>query len=173
MKTDVSIILLFFCSWATAGIVPVNSNSIIKDNIDYYMQTDKSVYTLGENVELLYRVTNVGGDAITFSFGDQVQYRFSVDKNDSFIWGVPKVGFPALSEFVLQPGEHKEYAEVWDMLDNQGITITPGLYNVTGSLNYLTVHERYVPVSVQIEIIPEPATIFLLGIGCFLLRIRK
>jgi len=34
----------------------VNSNSITQNNIEYYMQTDKSVYDLGENVEMLYRV---------------------------------------------------------------------------------------------------------------------
>ncbi len=36
----------------------VNSNSIVKGDIEYYLQTDKAVYEAGETVQKLYRVTN-------------------------------------------------------------------------------------------------------------------
>jgi hypothetical protein len=42
-----------------AGATLVNSNSIVQDDIEYYIQTNKAVYDLGENVEMLYRVTNL------------------------------------------------------------------------------------------------------------------
>jgi len=35
---------------ARATTAPFDSNSITKNNIEYYMQTDKSVYDLDENV---------------------------------------------------------------------------------------------------------------------------
>ena len=38
----------------------LNSNSFIKENIEYYIQTDKKDYKLGENVGMLYGVTNKG-----------------------------------------------------------------------------------------------------------------
>ncbi len=57
----------------------VNSNSIVEDDIEYYMQTDKDVYDLGENVEMLYRVTNLGSEDVSFTFpngpiGDRCDY---------------------------------------------------------------------------------------------------
>ena len=57
-----SIPLISSCSKNPVKSEPVNSNSIIKDNIEYYIQTDKSVYKLGEKVEMLYRVTNKRGE---------------------------------------------------------------------------------------------------------------
>ncbi len=38
----------------------INSNTVVEDEIEYYVQTDKSVYDLGEDVEILYRITNSG-----------------------------------------------------------------------------------------------------------------
>lgn len=145
----------------------LNSNSIIKDNIEYYMQTDKAVYDLGENVEMLYRVTNLGSENITFNFDDQVQYCFLVKDNGNTIWDTPKAGFPGGSIFVLQPNNFKEYSKDWNMLNNQGSSIRPGTYYVTGSLHpvFLIQEDKYAPVSVQVEIIPEPATLGLVGLG--------
>jgi hypothetical protein len=160
---------------------PVNSNSIIEDGIEYYMQTDKSIYDLGESVEMLFRVTNLGEDDVTFHFNDQVQYYFTVKQDENLIWYVPKAGAPMTSFFVLQPNGYKEYSETWDMINENGtpslpdddFPATPGDYEVTGSLHPVLLaqqdKDRYVPVSVQIEIIPEPATILLFGLSGFLL----
>jgi len=137
---------------------PVNCNSIVKDGIEYYMQTNKSVYSLGETVEMLYRVTNLRDHEVTFNFNDQVQHYFTVKDNGNLIWDAPKVGPPAGSAFVLQPNGYKEYSETWDMVDNQGILITPGTYEITGSLHPVLLaredKDKYVPVSVSIEIVP-------------------
>jgi hypothetical protein len=45
------------------------SNSMIVDDIEYYMQADDSIYDLSEDVEMLYRVTNLSSEEVTFSFG--------------------------------------------------------------------------------------------------------
>jgi len=170
--TILAVLVLGTVQFAMA--TPVDSNSIVKNGIEYYMQTDKSVYNLGETVEMLYRVTNLGTDDVTFHFDDQVQHYFTVKLYGNLIWDVPKVGFPGGSSFVLSPSGYKEYSETWDMLDNLGILITPGTYDITGSLHpvFLTQQDkdRYVPVSVQIEIIPEPATMLLFGLGSLILR---
>ena len=144
---------------------PGNSNSIVQDGIDYYIQTDKFVYNLTEQVEMLFRVTNLGAEDVRFHFSDQVQYHFEVRDNEDVIWFTPKVGFPGGSWFVLSPNGYKEYTETWDMMNDNG-TITPdddfpvdpGSYQVTGSLHPVFLlqedTDNYVPVYVQIEIIP-------------------
>ncbi|MBA7477678.1 hypothetical protein ES707_13092 [subsurface metagenome] len=134
----------------------VNSNSKVEDGIEYYIQTDKAVYNLGENVEMLYRVTNLGAEDVTFEFAIQQQTYFEVSDNETRIWGWPKLVNPAGSIFTLHPGEFKEYFKEWDMInDNTGALVIPGNYDVTGVLHYPPSHERYVPVSVEIEIITE------------------
>ncbi|MHC4132435.1 MAG: BsuPI-related putative proteinase inhibitor [Planctomycetota bacterium] len=164
---------IFFISFAViiqaseAKAILVNSNSIVVDNIEYYMQTNKTVYNLGENVEMLYRVTNVGTEDVLFWFNDQVQYHFEVKQNVTIIWFYPKAGLPAGSVFVLQPNEYKEYTESWDMINENGTgwipdddyPASPGNYNVVGSLSLIALSsgykDKYVPVSVQIEILPR------------------
>ncbi len=163
------VIALAFALAGAAMATPVDSNSVIKDDVEYYFQTDKSLYELGENVEMLLRVTNVGLTDITFHFQDVMQYYFTVKQNDTLIWHEPKAGAPSGSEFTLQPDQYKEYSITWDMLDDDGGLVSPGLYGVTGSLHPVLLDEgdeyRYVPVSVQVEIIPEPSTLCLLLAG--------
>ncbi|MDP2925939.1 MAG: hypothetical protein Q8N99_06210 [Nanoarchaeota archaeon] len=165
-----------------------NFNSVVKDNIEYYMQTDKAVYNLGENVEMLYKVRNFGEEDVVFGFGDQVQHYFKVHEpfSERLVWKWPIVGFPAFSYFVLGPTESKQYIEHWDMTDYQGSTfdtsddtmVLPGFYEATGRLHPLLLSQN-VPVSVQIDIITEPSTLSLLaigslvGAGLYTLRTRK
>ncbi|UCE99960.1 MAG: PEP-CTERM sorting domain-containing protein [Planctomycetota bacterium] len=159
-----------------ATAVVVNSNSIVQDNIEYVMQTDKSVYNLGENVQMLYGVINRGNDSVTFHFDYVVQYYFTAESNGKLIWDEPKANFPALTSFTLLPGYFKQYTETWNMRNNQGEFITVGSYEITGSLGPFSLdiedQNRYVPVSVQIQVVPEPATICLFGLGSLIL-LRK
>jgi len=172
----VCISILFMTVSAKATLVDSNS-SIVVDNIEYYMQTNKSFYELGENVEMLYRVTNLGDEDVTIHFVDQVQYYFTVRHDDNIIWYAPKLGQPAESELVITPSSYKEYDETWDMFDNLGVLITPGNYEITGSLHPILLSQvdkdKYVPVSLFIEIIPEPATILLFGLGVLLVKARR
>lgn len=166
------------------GITPIamavpDSNSIIEDGIEYYMQTDKSIYDLGESVEMLYRVTNLGDEDVTFEFtGGPVDDRcdYIVEKDGGRIWD--NLGRPSttdLTEFILSPLESRVFTHLWDMTDSGGNQITPGTYEITGSLDHvlLVQKDRYIPVTVSIEIIPEPATLLLFGMGSLILLRKK
>ncbi len=142
------------------GNTPVNSNSIVKGCIEYYMQTDKSVYRLGENVEMLYRVTNLGDEDVTFRFGNLQQCYFEVNEGETLVWGWPKQVNPAISFGTLPPGESVSYYKLWSMLSDSGVLIIPGIYCVSGELISASVEASCTdgvlrdPVSVAIEVIP-------------------
>ena len=167
-----------------ASLVPVNSNSIVQNEIEYYMQTDKTVYDLGQDVEMLYRVTNLTDEAViigTVVADYRAYYDFRVMQGDNRIWEYPYLSIVlAFGGYQLNPLESKEFQTTWNMTNDNGapgpidddFPIGPGLYNIIGELDLLHGGER-VPVSVAIEVIPEPASILLLGLGgLFLLRQR-
>jgi hypothetical protein len=162
-----------------------NSNSVIEDNIEYYMQTNKSVYDLGESVEMLYRVTNLGVEITIFDFplAESEQCLFTVEEKGVRIWG-RRVDFSrVISELKLNPGEFKEYTGVWNMTADNG-TLNPdddwlislGTYDVVGRLNLTGgtySGDDTTKVAVPITVIPEAATVLLLAFGSLLLTRRR
>ncbi len=173
MKTKVIITILvisilYGANIAQAGIV--NPNSVVVDDIEYYIQTDKSVYNLGENVEMLYKVTNLRDVSVTFDFPVDPVYQFEVEQGGEQIWNAPKFVYFIETSITLLPGEYKEFPLspplVWNMRDNEDNLVDIGTYNVIGRLYGYDFSE----VSVPINIVPEPITISLLGAGILLLR---
>ena len=130
----------------------LNSNSIIKDGIKYYMQTNKKIYSLGEEVEMLYRVTNLGKEEVTFNIYVhlyQPSYVFRVMDGDVMIWTNQPgavVGVTFYDSFTLQLNENKEFYENWN-------TNVNGAYDVIGHLLFPYENDKYAPVSVPVEII--------------------
>ena len=156
-----------------------DSNSIIVDSIEYYFQTDKSVYTLGENVEMLYRVTNLreeGEDSVTFTFPHSPEYQFWVEQDEEQIWKAIQWRADIPTAFTLLPGEYRVFPFSspfnWNMRDNGNNLVDLGRYKVIGGLyNGLGTYD-YTKVAVSIDIIPEPSTLILFGVG-FAQIIRK
>jgi len=160
------IVTLALAGYAKANLI--DSNSIVLDGIEYYMQTDRPVYDLGEDVEILHRVTNLRDEPLTFVFAYQQQCFFEIWDGETRIWGWPKLVNPAGSGFTLQPGEFKEFLKDWDMMNDNGTLepgddffVSPGVYDVSGQLMGSTT-DGIIPesVSVSIEIVPEPAMIY-------------
>jgi len=155
----------------------VDSNSIIEDNIEYYIQADKSIYNLGESVEILYRVTNLGEDPVILGISKRSPYCyefFITDENNNHVWKWPWDVPISSANFSLGPYESREYQFAWNMINDNGTlgngddyTVSPGTYEISGGL-FITPPKPN--LSVLIQIIPEPATIALLGVGGFILR---
>ena len=169
------VLVLAFGGMARATIV--NPNSIIIDEIEYYVQTDKSVYDLGENVEMLYRVTNLRNEEVTFSSPRLPEWNFWVEKNGENIWRAINTWYTMATKFTLSPGESKEFPSInppyiWDMRDNENNLVNLGGYSVIGGLYDGSEYYNYTKIDVPIEIIPEPSTILFLAMGMVGVRAR-
>ena len=147
----------------------LDTNPIIKDGIGYYIQTDKSTYKLEENVEMLYRVSNLRSEEKTFlivvSHPLFKPCNFKVNKDGTKIWvyynnygpvSIPTDYIPTDHSFTLQPNENKEFYDNWDMKDTRsGNLVNPGVYDVIGNFRFPPTDDRCVPVSVSININPK------------------
>lgn len=176
----VAVFLLLVLGTVQIAMATPDSNSIIVDGIEYYIQTDKPVYNLGENVEMLYRVTNLGDESVTFSFGWDPVYQFWVEQDEEEIWRAIGTRLPIVLNLTLNPGEFREFPDsflppnfAWNMRDNGGNLVDLGNYNMIGGLYDSLGNYDYTKVAVSIEIIPEPASFLLLALGGFIFRAKK
>ena len=170
-----NLVILALTGYARATLV--DSNSIIRDGIEYYIQTDKSVYNLGEDVEMLYRVTNLRDENVTFSFCHSPEWNFWIEREGQGVWRAVNGWYAMGSRFTLSPGESKEFPTykptyIWDMRDSENNLVDIGEYNVIGGLDGGKGEYDSTAVSVHIKIVPEPTMILLFGL-CGLLLIRN
>lgn len=157
-----------------------NSNSIVEYDIEYYIQTDKLVYNLGESVNMLHRVTNLRDQDVIISCSVTPEFDFFVKKDGNSIWSKVRGWYLYSPGVEILSGESIEKTYSWDMKDYNGNFLTPGVYSVVGLMHNEMWNRNnfgsFVPteVSVSINIIPEPSSLVLFMIGfSFLLSKKK
>ena len=77
---------IIICFSASVNATPVNWNAIEVNDVEYYVQTDKSTYLLGEDVEMLYRITNLGQESITYTVSWNPVWNFWAETSGQHIW---------------------------------------------------------------------------------------
>jgi len=169
MKTKIVlmiIIVILALSETTKKAIAVNSNYIIEDDVKYYIQTDKSIYDLGENVEMLYEITNIGSEAITFNFSYTPEWNFWVkNSNENLVFQAVTGWWTMGTSFTLQPNDNRDFSYIWDMKNSEGNLVELGAYTVIGGLDANMGEYGYTQVPVGIDIIPEPSAVVLLSLG--------
>ena len=173
------IVTLLLAGCAKANLV--NSNSIVEEGLEYYIRIDKGVYDLGETIEMLHRLTNVGDQTLNVA-EPTVTYTISFELTrpegdtlfaPAYITRPQPPGFPNI--ITLNQGEYIE-KRYYIMLcewgaDGQVVEepfATVGQYSITSEYDNSFADEgpvRLVPDALHFAIIPEPATLLLLGLG--------
>ena len=170
------ILVLGIAHFATALI---NSNSIIGDGIEYYIQTDKFSYQLGENVEMLYRVTNLRDEEWRIEWFFPIFDVIAEEKdgenfNEIWNWSWDKIHPTGPIVFTLGPQESTELNGIWPQIDlNNSVEIEnhtqvpPGLYRISG-----VCYPTDVGIPVDITIVPEPTSLVMF-MACLSILITK
>ncbi len=177
-KVTITIVtVLVFALIAEAEIV---SNSMIVDDIEYYMQTNDSIYDLGEDIESLFRVTNLGDETVSIGTSYPIIDIIVSEKegevfNEIWNWSWDQIYPPGPVLFELEPDESVELNGIWPQIDLHGSVepgdhtqVQTGIYRVSGHLA-----PTDTSVAVDITIVPEPATICLVAFGYAFMVLRK
>ena len=121
-----------------------NSNTIVDDGIEYYVQTDKSVYELGEHTEILYRITNLTNEVwavvrVCRVMDILVEVKEGENLRQVWTFGWEHSHPPGPTGVVLWPGESAELRVPWPQFnmnwtgDRWEYAQAPsGTYRITG-----------------------------------------
>jgi hypothetical protein len=123
-----------------------NINSIVKDNIEYYVETNKSTYKLGENVKIIRKVSNLGSKEVTLNTYQDPEFNILIQKDGETTWALGhwfKMYSPGINlsagEILYNPGNWSKKNSSpyeWDMRydewdgNNKNKLVEPGIYNV-------------------------------------------
>ena len=158
---DTADLEIFIENWLDNN-TPANSDSVVEDNVEYYIQTNKHIYNLGENVRILYKVTNLGSEPVDLGYTVLGMFfcRFNIkDEDGNYVWKWPWITplGPSM-KFTLGPFGLQEFRINWNMINDNGtsgpddgFSVGPGIYNIVGTLD-MEPNEKRVSVSISVAI---------------------
>ena len=177
---------LLVCERETRATI-VDANAV-EEGLEYYIRIDKGVYDLEETIEMLCKITNVGNETLNVCDLDIYTLSLKLTRPQGDILFSPYFGppFPPMPPglpdiITLNPGEYIETR--WHITlcrwgTNGEWVEEPfsivGQYSVTSKYNgYEPGPITLQPDALDFAIIPEPASIALLGVGLASLLLRK
>ncbi|UCF66983.1 MAG: hypothetical protein JSV80_14530 [Acidobacteriota bacterium] len=97
----------------------------------------RTSFAAGESITLVLNVTNLTSNRRVFDFPTTQVYDFVVSEPgglDVWVWS-HGMAFPATATRLdFEPGETKQFTEVWTQIDNDGEPVPVGSYEATGYL---------------------------------------
>jgi hypothetical protein len=173
-KVMISIVIIL--AVAITANAEITSNSMVIDDIEYYIQADNSIYALGQDVEILHRITNLGEEEwsiMTLVPSMRIIVEEKVGEDFNPIWPWDWNIYPTrLNYFILQPEESAQISAVWPQIDQKGtgdisddVQVSLGTYRLSGVFTSYSWPPIDDDISLSITIVPEPATICLVAAG--------
>lgn len=154
-----------------AEIIPIGPlpNSV---NFEYSLESDKSLYQLGETVHATHTITNPFDVPVGLDLNCSPGFNLLVKQGDIEVYAAHNAFLAVMQTLMFQAGETLELDYTWDVMDNYGNPVLPGEYELVG-----VVHDVGIGTyasSTIITIVPEPGTLGLLLLGGLgLLRRRR
>ena len=131
--------------------------------VDIGVETDKPTYLLEEPVTVFVTAYNPNPEAVTLGFGSTLQATYLM--NDVFDWSEGKGFADVVTSVTIEPDD----SYVWDLthgLDEMMLyPLDVGIHTVVGE-----VVGYGQSATIEFEVVPEPATVLLLGFGGLILR---
>lgn len=192
---------LLVCERETRATI-VDANAV-EEGLEYYIRIDKGVYDLEETIEMLCKITNVGNETLNVCDLDIYTLSLKLTRPQGDILFSPYFGppFPPMPPglpdiITLNPGEFIENRWYITSINfNWGTDgeyvekpfTTVGQYSLTSyykgcyysdSVYGDDLWDEWWPITLQpdaldFSIIPEPASIFLFGLGSAFLLVHK
>lgn len=123
------------------------------DKLELSVSTDRGSYGIAEPIQLTLALRNTGKTAESLKYRSSKRYDFIITQADRVIWSwsVGKMFLPSLSALSTAPGETLKYTEAWRQVDNKGMRVPPGEYQVTAVLTTETTPLKVGPITVIIR----------------------
>jgi hypothetical protein len=184
---EVIALTIMMCYATSVNATAANWNATEVNDIEYYIQTDKSTYSLGENVEILYRVTNLRDEEWTFSYMPPVQdVLVAADEggvsDTVWFWSWDGIWPTGPKVFHLEPNGSVELDGVWSQIDlndswevGDDTQVLPGIYEIGGRIGSSAFNDTISNslVTLEITIIPEPTSLAIFFTGLSILITRR
>ena len=135
------------------------------------VETDKTVYKLGETVNITFTISNESNVFQKLTFNTAQTYDFvifNITKNDLgfYRWSQGKMFAQVITEINLEPDEVKIFKEQWNQKSNSGSPVSVGTYRMNFWLTTSMANEKIEePENMNKFALPKyfATTIFLVG----------
>jgi len=133
--------------------------------VDISAATNKPVYELGEEVVVFVIAYNPNPEPLTLFFGSTLQASYLMD--GVFDWTEKKRFEAVLTKRIIEP----DHSYTWNLIhDSFETSIYPLGVDTHILVGYVVGYGESAPV--EFEVVPEPATMLLVGMGMILVRIK-
>lgn len=136
------------------------------DIIDISVATDKETYLLGEDVTVFVTAYNPNPDPITLYFASSLQASYLMD--GVFDWRTGKGFEYMVTKRVIEPYDSRVWQLDHGTYEKAIYPLSIGRHTVVGEV---VGYGQSAPV--EFQVIPEPASVLLIGLGALWIRAGK